>query len=89
MKIKSGFLLRSVAGCQVVVSVGKRTLDFNGMINLNESGAFLWRRLETGATEAELVTAILENYTDVDESTARESVREFTQTLRDAGCLDD
>lgn len=89
MKIKSGFMLRSIAGCKVVVSVGKRTLEFNGIINLNDTGAFLWERLEKGATEDELVAAILENYTDVDEPTARESVREFVQTIREAGCLDD
>ncbi len=89
MKIKSGFVLRSIAGCKVVVSVGKRTLQFNGIINLNDSGAFLWERLEKGASEDELVTAILENFTDVDEATARESVRDFVRTLSDAGCLDD
>ena len=88
MKIKSGFMLRSIAGCKIVVSVGERVLDFNGMINLNDSGAFLWKRLEVGATEDELVNAILESYTDVDEPTARESVRSFTKTLLDAGVID-
>ena len=88
MKIKSGFILRSIAGCKVVVSVGERVLDFNGIINLNETGAFLWKRLEVGATEDELVAAILENYTEVDEPTARESVRSFTKTLLDAGVID-
>ena len=89
MKIKSGFMLRSIAGCKVVVSVGKRTLDFNGIINLNDSAAFLWERLAAGAEEEELVSAILENYTDVDEATARKSVVEFIQTIREAGCLED
>lgn len=88
MKIKSGFILRSIAGCKVVVSVGKRTKDFNGIINLNDTGAFLWERLEKGSTEDELVTAILSNYTEVDEPLARQSVRSFIQTLSDAGCLD-
>lgn len=89
MKIKSGFILRTIAGCRVVVSVGKRTMDFNGIINLNDTGAFLWERLEQGTDEDALVAAILENYTDVDEETARVSVREFVNTLREADCLDD
>jgi hypothetical protein len=88
MKTKSGLILRSIAGCQIVVSVGERVLDFNGMINLNDTGAFLWKRLEVGATEDELVAAVLEAYTDVDEQTARESVRAFTKTLLDAGVID-
>ena len=89
MKIKSGFILRTIAGCKVVVSVGKRTMDFNGIINLNDTGAFLWERLEQGTDEDALVAAILENYMDVDEETARVSVREFVNTLREADCLDD
>lgn len=88
MKIKSGFILRSIAGCKVVVSVGKRTRDFNGIINLNDTGAFLWERLQTGATEDELVSVILANYVEVDEPLARESVRAFIKTLSDTGCLD-
>ena len=89
MKIKSGFMLRSIAGCQVVVAVGRRAMDFNGIINLNDTGAFLWKRLEVGADEDALVGAILDSYTEVDQAEARSSVREFVQTLREAGCLDD
>ena len=89
MKIKSGFLLREVAGCKIAVPVGKRTADFNGMVNLNGTGAFLWKLLEQGATEDSMTEAILENYEDVDEPTARDSVRSFVKTLSEAGVLDD
>ena len=89
MKIKSGFLLRTVAGCDLVVAVGKRTVDFNGIMNLNKSGAFLWKLLEQGATEDSMTEAILENYEDVDEPTARDSVRSFVKTLSEGGFLDD
>ena len=88
MKIKSGYMLRSIAGCHIVVSVGKRTLDFNGMINLNDTGAFLWKRLEQGATEDELTAAILENYVNVDEPTARKAVKDFIASLEQAKCLE-
>lgn len=49
MKIKPDFLLRKVAENYVVVPVGTAMVDFNGMINLNETGAFLWEKLEHGA----------------------------------------
>ena len=45
MKIKDNFILRKVADSYVVVPVGKLTLDFNGIINLNETGAFLFELL--------------------------------------------
>ena len=42
MKIKKGFVKRNIAGSEIVVTVGKTAAEFNGMITLNESGAFFW-----------------------------------------------
>lgn len=88
MKIKSGFMLRSIAGSYIVVPVGKRSADFNGMITLNETSAFLWKQLETGATEEELAAAILRNYEDVDEAQAKAAVRQFLDQLREVNCFE-
>ena len=44
MKIKENYMLRKVADCYVVVPIGEAVAEFNGMINLNEVGAFLWRQ---------------------------------------------
>ena len=46
MKIKEGFLLRTVAGSNIVVPIGAGSIDFSGVITLNEVGAFLWKLLE-------------------------------------------
>lgn len=46
MKIKDDFVLRKVADSYVVVPVNSLTLDFNGVINLNETGAFLFEQLQ-------------------------------------------
>lgn len=40
MKIKEGFAKRNIAGSEIVVPVGKKALEFNGMVTLNETGAF-------------------------------------------------
>ena len=62
MKIKKDFILRKVADSYVVVPVGKMTLDFNGIINLNETGAFLFGLLQDGADREELIAKMLEEY---------------------------
>ena len=36
MKIREGFLLREVAGNTVIVPVGSDSVDFNGIITINE-----------------------------------------------------
>ena len=46
MKIREGFILREVAGVFAAVPVEGESRQFHGMIQLNETGAFLWRNLE-------------------------------------------
>ena len=83
MKIKDGFILREVAGSFIVVAVGSAVKDFNGIINLNETGAFLWKILESGATKEEMLAKMLEEY-DVDEETARKDIDAFISKLQEA-----
>lgn len=85
MKIKDGFLLRHVAGQTVVLPTG-RELDLNMMITLNETGAFLWERLQSETDEAKLVSALLAEYA-VDEATASRCVAAFVKKLNDNGFL--
>lgn len=80
MKIKSGFMLREVAGSYVVVAVGERSNEFNGMINLNSTGAFLWKRVERGAEREDLLSALLEEY-EVSEEQASKDVDRFIAIL--------
>ena len=61
MKIKDNFLLRKVADSYVVVPVGKLTLDFNGIITLNETGAFLFEQLQKGAEREDLIENLLKD----------------------------
>ncbi len=83
MKIKSGLILREVADNYIVVAVGERVKDFNGLINLNSTGAFLWKLLEQGAEEEELVAKLLEEY-EIDEETAKKDVSAFVAKVKEA-----
>lgn len=87
MKIKEGFILRNVAGSNIVVPFGDRCLDFNGMITLNETGAYIWKQLETETDEAAIVKAILAEY-EVDEARAKQCVSEFLEKLKEADCIE-
>ncbi len=88
LKTKENFVLRSVAGQSVVVAVGQASVDFNGMLTLNESGAILWSVLEKGCEKRALTDALLAEY-EVDEATAAQSVERFLDTLRSAGCMEE
>ena len=86
MKLKDGFFMRQIAG-QTVVLPGGDVLELNMMITLNETGAFLWERLNEDTCVEALVAALLGEY-DVDEKTARQAVEAFVQKLNDHGFLE-
>ncbi len=88
MKVKSDFVLKEVAGQWIVAPSGDASISFNAMITLNDSGAFLWKTLEGGASEEELVSALLGEY-EVSEETARVGVKNFVEKIREAKLLDD
>lgn len=86
MKMKEGFICRKVGTQHVVAATGKASENFNGIIRLNESGAFAFRQLQEGATVEELVARLMEEY-DVDETTARRDVESFLAALKEADAL--
>lgn len=88
MKTKKGFMLRSVGGRHVVVAVGKASEEFNGLITLNDSGAFLWELLSKGIEYDDLLKKMLETY-DVTEMTAKAGLDRFLENVRGAGLIDE
>lgn len=88
MRIKEGFVLKEVAGNNVVIGVGKTMKDFNGMINLSGSAAFLFKKLAEGCDKNELLDALLNEY-DVDRQTALEDIDSFLEKLRSINILEE
>lgn len=84
MKIKKGFILREVAGSYLVLAVGQRAKEFNAVINLSETGAFIWKALEKGKSQEEIVKDLLAEY-KIDEQLAKKDVEAFIQKLTEAG----
>lgn len=87
MKIKEDFILRKVADAYVVVPVNGMTLDFNGIINLNETGAFLFELLQNGATKEELLEKMLEKY-EVSQEKASSDIDIFVEKIKEADILE-
>ena len=87
MKVKSDFILRKISDSYVVVPVGDSVVDFSGLINLNESGALLFKLLQNGAEEADLVDALLNEY-NVDREVAEADVKKFVAKVKDADILE-
>ena len=86
MRIEKEFILREIAGDYVIVTTGKTALEFNGLITVNELGAFIWKKMQQDISEDNLVSAILDEY-EVQEETARNDVKEFLGKLEEYNIL--
>ena len=87
MKIKKGFILRNVANTHIVVPVSQNILNYNGMLSLNESGAFLWSVLERGTDREGLLAALLNGY-EVPRAVAEQDLDEFLARVASIGALE-
>ena len=92
MKINEGYVLREMSGAQsgtyIVVAVGKASEKLSGYLTLNETGAFIWKTLEKGATEEEIVLALSNEY-DALYCTISNDVKCVLETLKKIGAIDD
>ncbi|WP_370749991.1 PqqD family protein [Eubacterium sp.] len=87
MKIREGFLLRNVAGNNVVVPIGQATLDFNGMMSLNETGAFIFSKMLEGTTKEQLIEDLISEY-EVEREIAQKDVDDFIKKVEGEGLLE-
>lgn len=87
MKIKNGFVIRKIANDWVVIPSGQMMIDFKAMVNLNETGAFLWENMKEDITKEELANRLTKEY-DVDFDTAMADITEFTELLETKGIIE-
>ena len=70
MKIKEGFVLRQMCGENIVAGEGLQHVNFNKLISLNESAAYLWNELQGKEfTQAEMAELLIKRY-GIDEQLA-------------------
>ncbi|MDR0898151.1 MAG: PqqD family protein [Oscillospiraceae bacterium] len=85
VQLKPGFVLRKVGQAYMVMPTGPRMKDYQGMITLNEEGAFLYREMEKPEPSREkLVEACKKQYDATDEE-ANKAIDMFVQQCADCG----
>lgn len=80
MKISTEYILREIAGEYVIIPTGQEAMKFQGLITVNETGAFLWKLLNSDVTKEQLVSRLSREY-EIDEKTAEMDVEEFLDIL--------
>lgn len=81
-------MLQSVAGADIVVPVGEKSISFRGMLTLNEVGSFVFKALLEETTPENIAASITEEYR-VDYETALADVNTFIEKLREKDLIDE
>ncbi|MEE1125900.1 MAG: PqqD family protein [Acutalibacteraceae bacterium] len=78
--MQNDYLLREIAGEYMLVPLGNSSL--NSMVSFNETGAFVWKKLEQGLNEEEIANALTAEY-NVAYNQALEDVKQLVDYLKD------
>lgn len=89
MRVKQGFVLRKVAKRYVAIPVGATIKEYSGLVQLNETGRFLWELLKQETDEAQLAEALAGEYQGLSLEQAADDVREFLAVIRERGLLEE
>ncbi|MGD0399266.1 MAG: PqqD family protein [Syntrophobacteraceae bacterium] len=87
MKRKDDLLLQNVGGQDLLVPLGSKVLDMNGMVVLNPTGRYIWELLAEDRSLEDLVTAVVARF-KVGADRAGADVRTFVDDLSRKGWID-
>ena len=86
MRIIKEFMLREIADEYILIPTGSTTEQFNGMITLTETAAFIYQHIEEASTFEELIHMITSEY-DIDQQTAANDAYMFINHMLQAGMI--
>lgn len=70
MRIIEGFILRNVMGQATIVGEGVGQIDFNKLITLNDSAAYLWQSVENKEFDVHTLANLLVDKYGINQDTA-------------------
>ena len=85
MKIKEGFVLRTICGQNVVSGEGTANVNFSKLVSLNDSAAYLFKAVgQEDFTPERLADLLLEEY-EVDRETALKDAETLCAQWKEIG----
>ena len=85
MKIKNGFVLREMCGENIVSGEGLEHINFNKLISLNQTAAFLWNSLVGREFTVEDMAGLLVGEYGIDMELAMKDSLALSRAWIDAG----
>lgn len=89
MKIKDGFVLREICGEKIISGEGLNQVNFSKFIRLNDSAAFLLKRVEHEEFTAETLAKLLCEEYEISEEIAAKDAEALCKSLVEAGIVEE
>lgn len=87
MKRNNNFVIREMGDKFILVPFGEKSIDFNGILTINESAKFLWEKSGEEFSKESLMEELITEY-NIDESVASDAVEKFIDFLKEVDCLE-
>jgi hypothetical protein len=87
MKTRKGYTLRSLGNEYILVPEGLEAADFNRMISMNATAAYLWESVEGKEFDAETLVLLLLDEYDITREVAEHDVAALVQNWMEAGII--
>lgn len=89
MRIKQGFKLRTVGSEFIVSGEGLGQVDFNKLISLNSSAAYLWQAIEGKDFDIQSLADLLVSRYDIPVEQALTDAADVTNSWMKAGLIEE
>lgn len=86
LKITDGYIIREILDMYVVFGIGRDAYMPDRLMSLNETGKFLWDKLEEGSDAETLVDDLINEF-EVERHIAEADVGAFLHDLQDKGLV--
>lgn len=80
--------MRRLGQEMVLVAESLDLIDFNRLISLNESAAYIWETLPDSSFDTQDIVKLLTGRYDVDQKTAFNDAKELVNVWRSAGIIE-
>lgn len=88
MHLKKGYVLRELGDDAIVIGEGL-TVDFQRLISLNSSAAYLWKKVEGREFDVQTLTDLLLEEYEVERPVAEDAAAELAQAWIRAGIAEE
>ena len=88
MKIIDGFRLRDVMGQATVIGEGVGQVNFNKLVTLNDSAAYLWKAVEGKDFDAEMLASLLVEKSGSSQELAHKDAVAISSQWKESGLVE-